>query len=87
MSENKNRIMLTEEEADKVAGGNLQVNVDSEGNAELWLVNPNMTIAKKFKILTSGPDVYAEIMQKYYTLSGNKDMAMLQILANEKKIK
>ena len=83
---NMRRRQLDDEEVKNVSGGNLQVNVNDNGEAFLLLVNPDMTVANVFKILTDGEDVYAEIMEKYYNLPGNKDIEMLKILKSEGKI-
>ena len=83
---NSTRRQLNDEELQIVSGGNLQVNVNSAGEAYLLLVNPDMTVANAFKILTNGEDVYNEIMAKYYDLPGNKDIEMLKILRAEGKI-
>ena len=80
------RVSLNNEDMEKVTGGSLYCNTNADGVKVLERLDADHNVIATWRILTTKNDVYTEMKEKYFTLEGNKDLAMIDILISEGKI-
>ena len=80
-----NRVEINEDSLEMVTGGSLYCNTVN-GVKVLEQLDSEHNVIHTWKILTTKNDVYNEMKRTYFTLDGNKDLAMLEILLREGKI-
>ena len=80
-----NRISLDMEDMEQVTGGSLYCNT-VDGVKVLERLDAEHNVIETWRILTTKNDVYNELKTKYFTLEGNKDLVMIDILLSEGKI-
>lgn len=79
------RVNLNIDDMENVTGGSLYCKTVN-GVKVLEQLDADHNVINTWRILTTKNDVYNEMKEKYFTLEGNKDMAMVSILLSEHKI-